>query len=47
MVNVPNTHIRKLIRSVIRPLNIEVDDAIEKLPNGEKDADRDWETFTI
>jgi hypothetical protein len=42
MVNTPNTNIRKLVRSIIQPLNIEIIDAVEKLSDGELDAWSDW-----
>jgi hypothetical protein len=48
MVNVPNAHIRKLVRSIIRPLQIETNDALDKIENdAELLAWSDWYDETL
>jgi hypothetical protein len=42
MVNTPNANIRKLVKSIIQPLKIETNDALDKLDDGALDAWSDW-----
>ncbi len=42
MVNVGDVHLKKLIRSVLQPLQIETNDSLEKLSDAELQAWGDW-----
>jgi hypothetical protein len=47
MINVPSIHLRRAIRSVIKPVEIEANDALEKLSDAELQAWDDWHDDAI